>query len=267
LGLCQWGQNKLSEARRSLQRGVALAPDSLRIRHLLAKTFIDAGRPRDALTELERIVPHLPDDESVSISHLRACLLLGRDDEAMALAQQFVGDGPTAQLLLTLGHAYDEARRDPEARAQYQRAVELGFCPEALMMLASQQVSDQPELARSHFLTALDLTQTAPEDTRDQLELMQGLLTGLSVVDQQTSDAAPQSCQTWTAVAAQLPERFGANQRLRVWLYAPSEDWALAQVRTLAEALRPGQDWSATGASLKLAERELRSGLVLACQR
>lgn len=57
IAVSQWSQGKTSEALRNVRRALELAPHELRSQVLHARVLIDAGRPKDALRELDSVLP------------------------------------------------------------------------------------------------------------------------------------------------------------------------------------------------------------------
>jgi tetratricopeptide (TPR) repeat protein len=141
-------RGRLLEAASCLQRAVDLAPANDETRRLLAVTLVRAGRLEDAIRAYGGILRQSPDDLDAlnNVAWIRATCADARlrdGAEAVRLAERARDRSPepVAVFYSTLGAAYAEAGRFPEAITACGRAIELarsGGEPQAAIAFQQQ---------------------------------------------------------------------------------------------------------------------------------
>jgi Zn-dependent protease with chaperone function len=237
LGLAQWQQGKLHEAERSLRQATALEPTEVEHGTSLAQVLLWAGRPKDALQELERLEQQSPTDYNVMLCRIGAELHLGRGEQAAAHAAALEAAHPGPKTVCHLGQAYLDAKQDQIGRDYLERVSREGFYPRALVCLAHLAVGRKEyDRARADLLAALDLTRPLGPEAEGPLELLEEVCQALATMAEPINDAS-----AWAAVL-NLPSGLTQWQRLGLLVHAASLEGAREQVRELYEAMIPGQE-------------------------
>src|SRR5205814_992780 len=143
LGAVFYEQKLWDQAADAFRRAVTLEPSNLRARYFLATTYMDAGKDAEARAELERILR--VDPRSID-ARVQLGFLLGRAkryDEAIAILRDAVNLEPqraelflylgTAYFIDSLGWAYYQQGRYPEALKELKRAVEKAKEPDPVI--------------------------------------------------------------------------------------------------------------------------------------
>lgn len=110
----------------ALQRAIAVRPDFVRARTVLAGVYLDAGRVDEAVVLLEAALRVRPDDADANNNLGNAQLRLGRNDEAVASYRRAIAAAPTDfSAHHNLGAALTVLGRSDEAKGSFRRAMQL----------------------------------------------------------------------------------------------------------------------------------------------
>lgn len=119
-------EGRLEDARAALEEAVRLRPNHAEANHLLGVVLGRLGRPREALTYLERAAGLSPNAFWPLVEQAQIYVDLGEYDRAIAAAQQAIqrrSDEPNAFALLA--QAYMSTDQGEQAAAAWQRAIDL----------------------------------------------------------------------------------------------------------------------------------------------
>lgn len=180
----QLGQT--TEAVTILTRLVRRGPKDVEARRLLAQALEAAGRPEQALQELEAVRKTNPQDLELAFALANIHLRQQRVDEAARLFQQIARARPIPQTHVLIGRTYRDYGEYDRARAELQTALELD--PRVLrahynlgMTVIKQQGTAAFDEAIEEFQRELKI---APEDPVTNLEL------GMALVESQRPEEA-----------------------------------------------------------------------------
>jgi tetratricopeptide (TPR) repeat protein len=234
LGSTQWTMGKLREATQSFQKAIAIDPDNLRVRTLLAHVLVVSGRGRAALDELEILDARCPTDFDVMVLLVGANLLLGENDEADRRRVLLEQVHPGVKTALQLGHLYATSKMDDAAQACFESVTVLGFYPEALVALGNIELRRENHLAaRGFLLSALDLTRETGEGGRAALEFFAQVCGALISQGQ-----AVAQLNAWTVLVI-LDHAVGKWSQVKLLVYAAKEAQAREYVGVLYQAMFP----------------------------
>jgi Zn-dependent protease with chaperone function/tetratricopeptide (TPR) repeat protein len=237
LATCQWRLGKMQEAAQNARRAVTLEPGETHHRILLARILLAAGRPKEALRELEALPEPVARDEETLLALVTAHLLLGHLEEAKLRAAALEELRPGMETWLQLAHTGVEAHVDEWARDYLEKACRSGFCPPALVGLGEIEYRQRNyDQARAHLLSALDLTREPGLDTQGPLELLGVVCEGLAAMSEPI-----QGCGAWTA-GIEMSASPAKVRRLSLLVHAPTLQAAQGLVLSLYEAMHSGQE-------------------------
>jgi tetratricopeptide (TPR) repeat protein len=114
-----------AEAVERLQEAVRLDPDAVGARYNLAMTLDRTGRASEALPHFHAAVSARPDDVQLRGNYANALMETGEVDKAVAEFQAVVRLQPSAGAFNNLGVAQAMSGRTAEARASFERALEI----------------------------------------------------------------------------------------------------------------------------------------------
>lgn len=147
---------------------------------LLVQLLLDGGYPRAAAVELAKLEPEARGELEIMLLLVRTKLMLQDMDGAREWTA-LMTDNPAApvepQTFARLGGIY-EAARNPEMSASiYEKALAAGHVPEAHLGLGRLAAARrEKDLARKHYLDALDTAKPLPEGAVGPLPLFQQIL-------------------------------------------------------------------------------------------
>jgi predicted Zn-dependent protease len=124
LGLIAYERRDLTKAKNELSRALERNSESFRARALLGRVLRDMGRPKEALTELEKVARDAPALAQVQSALARLYLDLGRSREARSALRKVV----------------DAGKATPDDKAAYAEATaELGLVADAEQAVTAAQ--------------------------------------------------------------------------------------------------------------------------------
>jgi Zn-dependent protease with chaperone function/tetratricopeptide (TPR) repeat protein len=236
LGLCQWRQGKFHEAVAHFRRAIEREPDAPSHRIMLMRISLAMGRPKEALIELERLEKTAPAELDVQLGGVTAHLMYGRVDEAERRAALLEQTHPGPRTRLRLAHAFRGASAHDLAERYYASVCETGFCPEALVGIATIQAHQRRrDEARARLLAALDVTREVIPETMAPLELFEPIYHGLLSLCEPVH-----GCSAWTATLSMTASPLPIRQ-LCLLVLAPSIEGAKEHVRCIYGAMHPGR--------------------------
>jgi len=127
-GMALMGQGRLDEAAHEFERQIELAPASARGYEHLGLLRLGQARADAAIAPLERAVALAPDDPETRLALGNALVLSRRPQDALPHYREGIRRAPDAGALhAMLGSALGQLGQFAEARAEFERAVALGF--------------------------------------------------------------------------------------------------------------------------------------------
>ena len=159
-----------------------------------------------------------------------------------------------ARAQIEVGEALSQASEAPlreEAARCFQRALEIGFYPQAVVALSRLAYDrDDTPAARALLLESLDCTKTRPHDAAHPLSQLDDVINGLRLVD----DAAPARLEGWEFELECAKMGLDVKQLFLLCLF-PDEAQARAAASEIFEALLPGREWQSKMKAWRAAER------------
>ncbi len=233
LALCQSRRGKLQSAIFSARRACTPAPPNKEHAKLLIDLLLECGYLREARERLAPWQSEIPNDPEFTLAAIRLHLLLREFQQATEWTEAYVAGAP-AHMLVRLGLTYEMARQGAQAAEYYQRALEAGHFPEALLGLArlEAELGDKAQ-ARQHVLAALNLKCALAEKATGPLPLFQSVLRQLLNLE----EPAP-NCQAWIAsMSRQTSPAAAANKSFLV--YAPAGQEPAKWLHDILQAMQP----------------------------
>ena len=162
-GLANENTGDYPGAERAFRRGLELNPGSAELLNALGWTLYQVGRTKEAIDEFEKALA--ADPEHVKSHNNLALALVERGDMPRAAEhyQRSAELDPKAEILSDLGFVLARMRRFAEARANYEKALELDpNCASALFNLGVDyaRAANYAE-AEKYYRRALDIRPTA----------------------------------------------------------------------------------------------------------
>ena len=115
----------------SFRRALELAPDLTEARDRLANVLMRAGRPADALDELDQVLARRPDDPAVRLRRAGAAMAAGRLETARSDLEQVLAQVPDdAEAHHRLGTVLERLGEPRRAVEHYRQAGRLNTLPE-----------------------------------------------------------------------------------------------------------------------------------------
>lgn len=132
---------RLDEAAEAYEEAVELNPDDLESLSALARVRLDARRPEDAISPLEKVIRIDPDrtdaDELLALAYSRT----GRHDQAIATARRQLSRGKSESLLRIVAASHEALGQHLEASSAHAELAALcGDSVESLLMLGQAQI-------------------------------------------------------------------------------------------------------------------------------
>ena len=235
LAVCQARRGKLQSAIVNARRLCTPRPQSKDHARLLADMLLDGGFVREARERLEPLKAGAKDDADLMFTMVRLHLMLWNFEAAEAWAAQLKQNQTQAQVLIRLGGAYESARKPGQAAAYFNEALQAGYYPEAYLGLARLETEKRnKELARSHILSALDISRPVGEHGVGPLPLFPRIVGRLLWLQEPVLN-----CRAWIAsVAGNATPRALANASFMI--FAPDRPEAEQHFETLLRAMRAG---------------------------
>ena len=236
LALAQSRRGKLQSAIGRLRRVGELQPGSLEPAKLLIQLLLDRGDIQEAARQIQPMEAMADQDRELQFSMIRLHLLRKEFSQAESWEARFTAQALPGHRLIDLAKLFESARKDDRATDYYQRALEGGHFPEALLGLARLDLrSKNKALARIHILGALDVTKPLGKKAHSAFEMFPasiGLLLGLE-------ETTP-NCQAWLVRLVGGAAGGPLAQRTLV-IFAREIGEAQGYMLTLAQAMEPGK--------------------------
>ncbi|MGE0485759.1 MAG: XrtA/PEP-CTERM system TPR-repeat protein PrsT [Gammaproteobacteria bacterium] len=159
LGTTYLKYGKFGDSQASLERAAELAPDSLPIRTQLALSRLSAGKPEQAIAELEAIRTEDPGFVQADIMLALVHMSQKANDQALAVAQSLVEKNPDSALAYNvLGYVRETAGDNGGAAQAYDAAIERDprFHPARINLARLAIRADDPATGRKRFQEVLD---------------------------------------------------------------------------------------------------------------
>ena len=230
-GTAAWDGGDLAEARRLLERALALSPEFAEARLTLGHVRLAAGESAAAEAEYRRVVE--ADPANATAWNDLGVLADGRGDRAAAVdcfRRALAGDPANLAARHNLARAHLEAGELDAARGEYARLVELSSDDEeALRQLANLQAqAGDLAGAKRHYLRALE---RAPDRAESLFKL--------ALVEDGLGEpaAAAEHLRRAVALEPRYGDRFAAHARERERAGRPAE---ARRLWTLLLAAAPG---------------------------
>ena len=221
-------------------------------RFLLAQNQIALGQLSEARDELDWLEIYRTKCDKASASlvgldvfaleleELKWQVARGETERALARADQLAAAQPRARDQIEIGEALSEAREElPRRAAQvcYERALEIGFYPQAKVALSRLFYDrEERECARRALLESLDMSHPRPHDAAHPLSQLNDVTQGLRLI----ADAPPAPVQGWEIALDAKGLKLDVKT-LHLLILAPDEAAARAQGAEIFEALVPDQ--------------------------
>ena len=236
LALCQSRRGKLQSALSNIRRCCQPQPPSERHLKLFVGLLLDHGAQREAGQRMEQFGPASAYDPDVV--HLRIQLhLLRHEFESAERQLTMLGESDLqGHRLLAIGHLYENARVDKKAVEFFQRVLEKGHYPEALLALArhSAEAKDMAQ-ARQYIYAAIDTTKTAAAHASNAYDVFQSALNQLLHLEEPLG-----SCRAW--LTRFLPGKdAGPLTKHSFMVFAPTAQTAQEYLQTLVGAVKPDE--------------------------
>jgi tetratricopeptide (TPR) repeat protein len=125
LALVHLQAGEAAEAVNLLTGVVARSPKDAQARRLLARALTAAGRPEEAVQELEEAHAALPDDLEIAFALGSGYLRLKKVEQAQPLFARIVKERPIPQTHVLIGRTYRDFKEYDRARTELETALEM----------------------------------------------------------------------------------------------------------------------------------------------
>lgn len=246
LAACQSRRGKVHEAVQSARRAVSLPNSTDRSRILLARVFLYAGNPKDAMAELQSVGEDALSTYDGLLTLAHANLLLGNREEGDSYIERLLSEHPVPKAYQALGGILNDAEDDEQARRYWSEAAEQAFYPDALLGLAMlDSKAENKESERVHLIRALDLTQKTGPSGRTVIDLLPQIFRALVCLRE------PESCSAW-AVRFEVSDVTNQIDHINLLVAAPDQVAAEDYIREIYAAMQPNADMTAFKPNLEL---------------
>lgn len=153
------------EAIADLQKAIAIQPDILPYRHLLADIYLDYFQSRPALETMEQTVQRFPDNKSSYLKLAEFQLILKLYDAALATLTQLEKIDPLlADLFFMRGLVYKEMEQTDPAIENFKLAVQQDAAiVDAWINLGQLYAEKRDQIALEYFDTAIEIAPNSVE--------------------------------------------------------------------------------------------------------
>ncbi len=234
LAFSQSRRGKLQSAIENIRNCCQPRPPTDQHLKLFVSLLLDRGALREATERLGEFGPASAYDPEVVYLRVQVCLLR-RDFAGAELQLAMLAESElTGNRLLSLGYLYESARADAKALEFFQRALDRGHNPEALLALGRHaNLAKDKSRARAHIHAALDTTKTTDDRIASAHDVLPRALAQLVELEDPVA-----SCRAW--ITNFLPGKdAGPLTRRSLMVYAPTEQEAGEYLRSLLVALMP----------------------------
>lgn len=237
LSVSQRRQGKLLEATDSARSAVAMAPRSVEIRKTLVSTLLDDGQWRDALTELETISGLAADDPDVMLMNIYAHAICGDLAKSRQFAERAATMLPKGKTYLRIAQAFEDAGCTEECRIYCNRALDVGFYPEALYALALAECrANELTKARELLTSALNCTTQLADGSVGVLAMIEPICTLMLSLEY-----APRQVKGYSVRMLLKDSPLDANS-MDLLICAETSEEARHCARRLYSAMLPGRE-------------------------
>jgi len=159
LALSEAGQQDFSNARKHLERAIALDGGNYWYRRTLARLYLTQGETQLGIEMYEALVKDFPDKGSLSYELLDLYLRQGEFEKALSALEEIETQrGPSEAVVQTRYEIYRELGRQEDAVAALEKFNAEYSSPSVLAMLGDYYLGEyEDSLARVHYTEALAL--------------------------------------------------------------------------------------------------------------